>query len=160
MGVLLDVVLQVVGAVMHLHGLGIVHRDLRAANVLVQSLDPVAVMLADFGLSHVMPAFVGVEPAVAAKLCASDMSSVVTGDAALRPIEVCCGHRGPPMRGAVVPPPPPLRRHQCALCPFPVCDPWSVFVSGAPLRCWRAPGRAPWSPPPPMCTCLGACCMS
>ena len=37
---------------MHLHQLGILHRDLRAANVLVAAVDPIRVVIADFGVSH------------------------------------------------------------------------------------------------------------
>ncbi len=38
-----DIMRQVVAGLRHLHSLGILHRDLRAANVLVESLDPVQV---------------------------------------------------------------------------------------------------------------------
>ena len=38
----------------HLHTLGIIHRDFRAANVLVASRDPFQVVVADLGLSHLL----------------------------------------------------------------------------------------------------------
>ncbi len=38
-----DIMRQVVAGLRHLHSLGILHRDLRAANVLVESLDPIQV---------------------------------------------------------------------------------------------------------------------
>ena len=43
---------QAIGGLLHLHGLGILHRNLRAANLLIDSLDPLRVMVADFGLPH------------------------------------------------------------------------------------------------------------
>ena len=36
----------------HLHSLGIIHRDFRAANILVAGRDPMHVVVADFGVSH------------------------------------------------------------------------------------------------------------
>ena len=36
----------------HLHSLGIIHRDFRAANILVAARDPLHVVVADFGVSH------------------------------------------------------------------------------------------------------------
>ncbi len=54
----LSILLQVMAAIMHLHeNLGIIHRDIRAANVLVQSSDPLSVVLTDFGLSHRLSKF-------------------------------------------------------------------------------------------------------
>ncbi len=60
----LSILRQVVAGLLHLHSLGILrlHRDLRAANVLVDSLDPLRVVLADFGLSHLVSAFAGPTP--------------------------------------------------------------------------------------------------
>ena len=43
---------QCVGGLYHLHQLGILHRDYRAANVLLASMDPLHVVIADFGVSH------------------------------------------------------------------------------------------------------------
>ena len=36
----------------HLHSLGIIHRDFRAANILVAAERPLHVVVADFGVSH------------------------------------------------------------------------------------------------------------
>ena len=36
----------------HLHSLGIIHRDFRAANILVAGERPLHVVVADFGVSH------------------------------------------------------------------------------------------------------------
>ena len=36
----------------HLHSLGIIHRDFRAANILVAGTVPLHVVVADFGVSH------------------------------------------------------------------------------------------------------------
>ncbi len=49
--------LQVLAGVMHLHRLGILHRDLRASNILIEGKDPLWVLVADFGVSHVMSDF-------------------------------------------------------------------------------------------------------
>ena len=43
---------QCAAGMRHLHSLGIIHRDFRAANILVASHDPLHVVVADFGVSH------------------------------------------------------------------------------------------------------------
>jgi serine/threonine protein kinase len=53
----LDIAKQVVAGLMHLHLLGIVHRDGRAANVLLAAVDPILALLADLGVSHRLSAF-------------------------------------------------------------------------------------------------------
>ncbi len=58
LGQVLHVLLQVLAGVMHLHRLGILHRDLRASNILIEGKDPLWVLVADFGVSHVMGDFV------------------------------------------------------------------------------------------------------
>ncbi len=83
----LEILLQVVAGLMHLHTLGIIHRDLRAANILIVSLDPVNVVVADFGVSHLLSAFT--DPGRASEVNASAVSSVLTGNAALGPLQVC-----------------------------------------------------------------------
>ena len=35
-----------------MHSLGIIHRDFRAANMLIVGRDPIYVVVADFGVSH------------------------------------------------------------------------------------------------------------
>ena len=45
---------QVNSALQHLHRCGILHRDLRADNVLVFSTFPLVVKVSDFGLGHVL----------------------------------------------------------------------------------------------------------
>jgi serine/threonine protein kinase len=75
---------QVVGALRHLHSLGIIHRDVRAANVLIASLDPIMALLADFGVSHQLSAFAG--GAAAVPLPASKVTSVLTGDRSAGPV--------------------------------------------------------------------------
>ena len=68
--------------------MGILHRDLRAANVLVDSLDPLQIRVADFGVSHLLSAFARGEMYKGA----SKVTSVLTGAAALGPLQVCiCG---------------------------------------------------------------------
>ncbi len=60
-GVPLEVALRslqhVSSALCHLHGMGILHRDVRAANVLLAATDPMLFLLADFGVSHRMHTF-------------------------------------------------------------------------------------------------------
>ncbi len=60
LGQALHVLLQVLAGVMHLHRLGILHRDLRASNILIEAKDPLWVLVADFGVSHVMSDLVSV----------------------------------------------------------------------------------------------------
>lgn len=45
-----DVVRQLAGALRHVHSLGIVHRDIKPENILVRSVEPLDLVLADFGL--------------------------------------------------------------------------------------------------------------
>jgi serine/threonine protein kinase len=66
----------------HLHSLGIVHRDLRAANVLVVSTAPLRVVLADFGLSHLLSA-VASRPVAGAGMWGVDLRASVLGSSTL-----------------------------------------------------------------------------
>ncbi len=52
-------------------------RGIRSANVLVASMDPVSVLLADLGVAHLLSAFVSGVDTSASKVC-----SVLTGEAA------------------------------------------------------------------------------
>ena len=45
----LDVMVQLAHGVAHLHSCGILHRDLKADNALIQSLDPLVVKWGDYG---------------------------------------------------------------------------------------------------------------
>ena len=45
---------QVLTGLQHLHRLGVLHRDLRSSNILVEGRDPLHVLVADFGVSHVL----------------------------------------------------------------------------------------------------------
>jgi serine/threonine protein kinase len=74
-----------VAGLMHLHSLGILHRDLRAANVLIASLDPLHVLVADFGLSHLFAAFASGH---GLSLRASTLSAYLLGGAAAGPLQV------------------------------------------------------------------------
>ncbi|KAI0054592.1 kinase-like protein, partial [Artomyces pyxidatus] len=44
-----------------LHGQGIAHRDIKLENILMQSLEPLYVKVADFGLAKVMQADIGLK---------------------------------------------------------------------------------------------------
>ena len=57
LGQCLQVLMQSLSGLQHLHRLGILHRDLRAANVLLGSLDPLTAMLTDFGVSRILSKF-------------------------------------------------------------------------------------------------------
>jgi serine/threonine protein kinase len=84
LGTVLTLLKQAIAALLHLHSLGILHRDLRAGNILIASLDPLHVMVADFGVSHQLSAFASGH----AHNGASKMSSMLTGAAALGPLQV------------------------------------------------------------------------
>ena len=49
--VISDMFLQLCTGLRHLHACGVLHRDLRADNVLVASLQPLVLRIADFGCS-------------------------------------------------------------------------------------------------------------
>jgi serine/threonine protein kinase len=76
---------QVVEGVQHLHDYGILHRDLRAANILVASLNPVHVLVTDLGIAHLRAAFArGTVDGSAPQ--PSKFHSDLTGDAARGPL--------------------------------------------------------------------------
>jgi len=54
LGQALHVSVQVLTGLQHLHRLGVLHRDLRTSNILVEGRDPLHVLVADFGVSHVL----------------------------------------------------------------------------------------------------------
>jgi serine/threonine protein kinase len=83
----LSILVQAVAGLLHLHSLGILHRDLRAANLLLDGLDPLHARVADIGVSRLLPAFsVGLR---AADLTAGKVPTVLRGSAALGPMQVC-----------------------------------------------------------------------
>jgi serine/threonine protein kinase len=88
----LSLLKQVLTALLHLHSLGILHRDLRAANVLITSTEPLHAVVADFGVSHLLSAFsggAGAGAGRAADLTAGKVHTVLRGGAALGPLQVC-----------------------------------------------------------------------
>jgi serine/threonine protein kinase len=80
----LSIMQQTVAGVRHLHRLGILHRDIRAANVLVAGMDPAHVVLADLGVAHLLSAFAS--RTVAPGMTASKVHTVLTGASAAGPI--------------------------------------------------------------------------
>ena len=52
---MLEVLVQCGNGVLHLHKGGLCHRDIRCANFLVASTQPLKVQISDFGLSHALP---------------------------------------------------------------------------------------------------------
>ena len=54
----LKILLQCTSAMRHIHSCGIIHRDFRAANILVSRRHPIVVAVADFGVSCDLAAFV------------------------------------------------------------------------------------------------------
>jgi serine/threonine protein kinase len=83
----LSILVQAVAGLLHLHSLGILHRDLRAANLLLDALGPLHARVADFGVSHLRSAFVaGLRTT---DLTASKVPTVLRGSAALGPMQVC-----------------------------------------------------------------------
>ncbi len=86
----LSVLVQAAAGLLHLHSLGVLHRDLRAANLLLDGLDPLHVRLADFGVSHLLSAFAvaaGGSARVAA-VTAGKVPTVLRGSAAKGPMQV------------------------------------------------------------------------
>ncbi len=131
---------QAIAALLHLHSLGILHRDMRAANVLIAAWDPVHAMVADFGVSHLLSAFASGDMYKGA----SKVSSVLAGTAALGPWQVG-------VSSALLHPTasslfnPPLFSHPVTL--------WLCTSSGLPPRCVRAARTAAeWPPPRRTCT--------
>ncbi len=89
----LSILRQVVAGLLHLHSLGILHRGLRAANLLIDSLDPLRVLVTDIGVSHLRSAFAaGLDASAALDVTAtaSKLPSVVPlmGAAALGALQV------------------------------------------------------------------------
>ena len=73
----------------HLHALGIIHRDFRASNILVASIQPLCVVVSDFGVSHRLRKYTESSSEVelgTAEGAGTDDHTVVRGDAALGPI--------------------------------------------------------------------------
>ena len=83
----LSILVQAVAGLLHLHSLGILHRDLRAANILIDATEPLHARVADFGVSHLLSAFAaGLR---ATDLTAGKVPTVLRGSAALGPMQVC-----------------------------------------------------------------------
>ena len=90
---MLSILVQAVAGLLHLHSLGILHRDLRAANLLLDALDPLHVRVADFGVSHLLSAFAAGLQVRVTDLTAGKVPTVLRGRAALGPMQVCGSRR-------------------------------------------------------------------
>jgi serine/threonine protein kinase len=77
-----SILVQAVVGLLHLHSLGILHRDLRAANLLIDATEPLHTREVDFGVSHLLSA-------LAAGLRATELIAVLRGSTAPGPTQVC-----------------------------------------------------------------------
>jgi serine/threonine protein kinase len=85
----LSILVQAAAGLLHLHSLGILHRDLRSANLLLDSPDPLHARVTNFGVSHFLSTFAaGLR---ATDLTAGKVPTVLWGNAALGPMQVCVG---------------------------------------------------------------------
>jgi serine/threonine protein kinase len=90
LGQVLHVSVQVLTGLQHLHRLGVLHRDLRTANILVESLGPLHVLVADFGVSHVLRRLEGsVDTVGSVDLRLLSAGEELHGLSALSKCEVC-----------------------------------------------------------------------
>jgi serine/threonine protein kinase len=69
----------------HLHLRGIMHRDLRAANILVASAVPLQLKVTDFGVSHQLSSFTGGGGGGGGGAYSANVGSVLQGGAAMGP---------------------------------------------------------------------------
>jgi serine/threonine protein kinase len=53
-GMALDITLQCIAGLMHVHSYGVLHGDVRSANFLVAAVNPLRVVVSDFGVSKLM----------------------------------------------------------------------------------------------------------
>lgn len=82
------ILLQTLEGLQFLHSKGIVHRDLRSENIMIESMDPTMhIRIIDLGLSHVFSEALAAMNGALYKRH-SMMHSTVTGDAALGPTQV------------------------------------------------------------------------
>ncbi len=157
---ILDTFVQVVSGVMHLHGLGIIHRDLRTANVFVDSVsasaEPIRVVVADFSLSHLLSAFA--EGGAPQKLDASHVPSVIQDSGNVCPLMVGAALS---LQSHGTLPAASLQFLHSGLCLSVITAADHVFLvcSGRRLRfSVVVPKVSQLSARPATCTCLGACC--
>ncbi len=76
---------QVLAGLLHLHSLGIVHRDVRSASIFIRGMDPLCVALSEFAVAHRLSAF---ERDAVAGLDASDACDLLFGSDAIGPMQV------------------------------------------------------------------------
>ena len=87
MAAAVSILQQCVAGLHHLHSLGIIHRDFRAANILVAGTVPLHVVVADFGVSHQLRVFADAAAALApAAGAGTHVRTVLRGDEALFPV--------------------------------------------------------------------------
>ena len=66
LAVTITILQQCTAGMHHLHSHGIIHRDFRAANVLIAGRDPLHVVVADFGVAHQLRVYAQVRGCVLA----------------------------------------------------------------------------------------------
>ncbi len=77
--------LQVRAGLAHLHGLGVIHRDLRSANVVLEERHPLHLRIVDVGLSHQLAAMAVDGPRY---MGPNQLQAEIGGDAAAGPVQV------------------------------------------------------------------------
>ena len=83
---ILSILQQCVAGLHHLHSLGIIHRDFRAANILIAAKDPLHLVVADFGVSHQLGVYAAASTALSTAAGADTaVRTVLTGGEALSP---------------------------------------------------------------------------
>ena len=82
---ILLVLQQVLSGLQFLHSHGVVHRNILARNVLIESVDPLRVVLSDLSVAHRLHAF---SEGHSHDLDATSQCDMLTGGAALSPLQV------------------------------------------------------------------------
>ena len=86
-GTAVTILQQCVAGLHHLHTLGIIHRDFRAANILIAGTVPLHVVVADFGVSHQLRVYAEAAAALGTAAGAgTHVRTVLSGNDGLFPV--------------------------------------------------------------------------